>query len=472
MSQPTDVLAGNQTIERQIANFVAVQVLRWMDTAGIVDTMDAGKETVLWAIPHPDRIIIAVNPIAVRAPTAFLRHSSRTEQVLSSVLQGRRVSISAGKGFFIQIAYFTEDTVDLESKPLDLAAQKTPLHVPIGVMPRGALWRALPKMQHVLIGGAPGTGKTNFTHTWIQALLRGESARLVLFDGKDGLEYGMYAGAPRTQVVEGNDLTQTLELLAIEMTTRFEDLKRAGVRNVDQYNAGRGGAAQMERVILFVDELSDALASDEVLQRLLPILRKGRAVGIHCVLATQRPSADVVPGEIKGLCPTRIAFAVPDAASSRVILDRSGAERLPANAPGRLIFLAGAAAVIAHAYAAPEFTRDPEWKDAVLPDDSLSAEESEYLSIAVWRLAGQWRAEEIAEILRAEDTRTSGAAGSGRAYAVNKNRVALAAQRLERVGYLTPILTESGTGRRLGRKLTDKATARLGVGAGMGVAAE
>jgi len=469
MLQATTSVIEHQSVERQIAAFVAKSVVQWLYNARVVPDDLGTRETVLWVVPSQDRIIISVNPVVVRNAAPFLRASSRTEQVLSSVLQGRRVAVSSGRGFWIQVAYFTEDREELESKPLDLSRQPGPYHVPIGTFNRGALWRPLPKMVHVLIGGTSGSGKTNLLHTWIQALIRGEEARLVLYDGKGGTEFGIYAGAPRVRFVPDDGIVAALESLAIEMTQRFEALKEAGVRNVDVYNAGRGVGARMERIVLVIDELGDVLGRDGVLDRLVALLRRGRAVGIHCVLATQRPSADVVPGEIKVNCPTRIAFAVPDMASSRVILDRSGAERLPADAPGRMIFSLGAAAFIAQAFVAPEYHATAPLAFPI--DDTLNDEEREYLGVAIWNCAGQWRAEEIANIIRRADAggkRAVGANGSPRAYVPNKNRVSQVAQRLERLGYLTAILTEPGTGRRMGRKVTAKTLELLGVEPGLG----
>jgi hypothetical protein len=211
---------------------------------------------------------------------------------------------------------------------------------------------SLVEMDAVLIGGARRMGKTNLLHGWIAALLQGKEARLILYDGKGGVEFARYRGAPRCQVIDGA-LGPALGELFAEMNTRFDALKAAKAANLAEYNAGRGAGGRIERIALIVDELAYALQEPGVEEVLVDLTARGGAVGIHPILATQRPSSDVVTPRLKGNLVTRIAFAVPDRASSQVVLDRAGAESI-AKTPGRLLLLNGARLIEAQAFIAKD----------------------------------------------------------------------------------------------------------------------
>jgi hypothetical protein len=229
-----------------------------------------------------------------------------------------------------------------------LSEQPHALAVPIGMTTRGPLWLSLVEMDAVLIGGARRMGKTNFLHGWIAALLQGGEVRLILYDGKGSVEFARYRGAPRCQVID-DALGPALGELFAEMNTRFDALKAANAANLAEYNAGRGAGGRIERIALIVDELAYALQEPGVEDVLVDLTARGGAVGIHPILATQRPSSDVVTPRLKGNLVTRIAFAVPDRASSQVVLDRAGAENIT-KTPGRLLLLNGARLIEAQAF--------------------------------------------------------------------------------------------------------------------------
>lgn len=154
--------------------------------------------------------------------------------------------------------------------------------------------------------------------------------QLVMIDPKM-VELAPYRGVPhvRDVVTDMRLAKETLTSLVSEMERRYHLLSGAQCRNLASFNALAIGAMRLPRIVIVVDELADLLAAEKDIEPLLiRLLQKGRAAGIHAILATQRPSVDVVSGLIKANVPARIAFRVSSAVDSRVVLDEAGAERL------------------------------------------------------------------------------------------------------------------------------------------------
>jgi len=193
----------------------------------------------------------------------------------------------------------------------------------------------LTRMPHLLIAGATGSGKTVCLNSTICCLLLHNSpddVRFIMIDPKR-VELVTFNGVPQLLapvVVDTDKAIKALRWLNQEMDNRYRQFAKAGARNIEGYNKDRAPGEALPYLVLLIDELADLMmtASDEVEQTLCRLAQLARATGIHLVVATQRPSVDVVTGLIKANFPTRISFAVTSQVDSRTILDMVGAEKL------------------------------------------------------------------------------------------------------------------------------------------------
>jgi len=440
-------------LEKRIAQHIAALTLQHLTRSNLVREDVAQDDPLLWVWTLADRCVVIVNPLRIKNIDAFIK--PRFAHHLGTILQGRRVVVTNHRGVFVQVGYYPEPTRELKTCPLDLSEQPNALAVPIGITMRGPLWLSLVEMDAVLIGGARRMGKTNLLHGWIAALLQGKEARVVLFDGKGGVEFARYRGAPRCQVIDGA-LGPALGELFAEMNTRFDALKAANAANLAEYNAGHRAGGRIERIALIVDELAYALQEPGVEDVLVDIIARGGAVGIHPILATQRPSSDVVTPRLKGNLVTRIAFAVPDRASSMVVLDRAGAESIT-KTPGRLLLLNGARLIEAQAFQVSGQGRGERFfartGAGALASPRLSDREMRLARAALER-DGWFRVREIAE-----------ATGESRDW-VND-----VAKRWQVLGWLTQV-QRNASGHQIGRRVTPTLSALLGANGSGGQADE
>ncbi len=222
------------------------------------------------------------------------------------------------------------------------ASHPSPLLLAIGKDVAGdAVLADLAPMPHLLIAGATGTGKSVCINAILMSILMRATpaeVRLILIDPKR-IELSLYNGVPHLYVpvvTEPKEAASALAWAVSEMESRLKQLQRANARNIAQYNAlvhdGRGpeGAEPMPYIVIVIDELADLMlvAAKEVEDSICRLSALARAAGIHLVVATQRPSTDIITGLIKTNITNRIAFAVSSGIDSRVILDQPGAEKL------------------------------------------------------------------------------------------------------------------------------------------------
>jgi S-DNA-T family DNA segregation ATPase FtsK/SpoIIIE len=220
----------------------------------------------------------------------------------------------------------------------EMPASASPVSVWLGKDISGAsVWADLARMPHILIAGTTGSGKSGCINTMLcSVLLRAtpDQVRLILVDPKR-VELGLYESIPHllTPVVSSpKAAAAVLANVLGEMDRRYERMSVARARNLSELNkvlTGRG-EDPLPYLLIVIDELADLMmiSPQEVEDAVIRLAQKSRAVGIHLVLATQRPSVDVITGMIKANVPSRIAFAVSSQTDSRVILDTSGAESL------------------------------------------------------------------------------------------------------------------------------------------------
>ena len=220
----------------------------------------------------------------------------------------------------------------------DLPATASPLSVWLGKDISGAsVWADLARMPHILIAGTTGSGKSGCINTILTSILlraTPDEARLILIDPKR-IELNYYESIPHllTPVVSSpKEASAVLLNVVTEMERRYERLSQVRARNLPEANRAfrKRGEDELPYLLVVIDELADLMmvSPQEVEDSIIRLAQKSRAVGIHLVLATQRPSVDVITGMIKANVPSRIAFAVSSQTDSRVILDSNGAESL------------------------------------------------------------------------------------------------------------------------------------------------
>ena len=218
----------------------------------------------------------------------------------------------------------------------EFKSAKSDLTVTVGVDITGKpIISDIAKMPHLLIGGATGMGKSVCINTFIASMLYKASPdrlKLLLIDPKQ-VEFTHFKDIPHLlmPIVYGaKESVAALKWIVEEMERRYELFSSLQARNIDAYNEKVDKESALPRIVIIIDELADLMlqVKEPVETYIMRIAQKSRAVGIHIIIGTQRPSVNVITGVIKANIPTRIAFKVMSAVDSKVLIDRSGAEKL------------------------------------------------------------------------------------------------------------------------------------------------
>lgn len=421
-------LAQQGSVYGGYAQLIAERTMRLLIQQDLVVPAAPGVPgaPVFYAWPRPERVVLVFDPLRLKNIEAVL--SKRFAHSLSSALNGRRITTTNTRGVFLQVAY-EPPKVGESLKPVafDLNQQPSPLHVPIGTTAKGPLWLSILDMDAVLVGGSRRMGKTRFLHGLIQALLHGGQANLILWDGKDNVEFGRYANQRNVRVV--SELSAALQELVQEITRRAGLFRQAGVSSLPEYNARQPD--KLSPLVLVIDEAAFIPEAEQ--PALINLVSRGGAFGLHPVIATQKPDAQAVQTLVKANLSTRIALPVPTHWDSQVILGRPGAEKLT-KVKGRLLLTWNARLVEAQSFIIniPDSTPNTPQQQFYLLDD-------EELKVARFLLEqdGWFQAKTVAD-----------AFGHGNEWAVALS------QKWEKLGYLTPV-QRNDKGHPQGRKMTD-----------------
>lgn len=231
----------------------------------------------------------------------------------------------------VEVPHATRGTVGLREL-VQSPQWKGAIPVPFGREAGGiAITHDLSAMPHLLVAGATGTGKSVFLNALITSILvtrASTDVRLAMVDMK-GVELIQYADVPHMMwsvATEAETARVLLDKLILEMESRYGTFAKAGVRSIAEYRLSR----KMPYIVLVMDELADLMEQDKkgTESRVLRLSQKSRATGIHIVMATQRPSVNIITGVIKANVPVKLAFTVSSQTDSRVIIGEKGAERL------------------------------------------------------------------------------------------------------------------------------------------------
>lgn len=320
-ADPGDTKRNSQMIKNTFANF---------DIAVEMSEINVGPTVTQYTLKPAEGIKLSkITSLSDDLALSLAKHPVRTEAPIP------------GKSL-VGIEVPNEDREIIRIRDLldnDFHRHASSLTLAIGKGVSGTkVYADMAKMPHLLVAGATGTGKTIFLNTLILSLIyknSPENLRFILVDPKR-VEFSLYKRLPHlltTVIYDADKTNNALEWLIGEMERRFDVLAEHKKRNIDSYNEWakkEDDEEVMPYIVLIVDELADLMAKkqNEIESGIVRIAQMARAVGIHLILATQRPSVEVITGLIKANITSRVSFQVASQVDSRTILDMGGAERL------------------------------------------------------------------------------------------------------------------------------------------------
>ena len=329
----------------------------------------------------------------------------------------------------------------------------SPLSVAIGKDVSGeAMFTRIDKTPHLLIAGSTGSGKSVCVNTIITSILlknKPDKVKLIMIDPKM-VELSIYDGIPHlltSVVTDPLKAADVLHKVVLEMESRYREFARTRVRNIEGYNKiaeKDPDYKALPYIVVIIDELADLMmvSSKEVEESIARIAQKARAAGIHMIIATQRPSVDVITGVIKTNIPSRIAFAVSSSIDSRTILDKSGAETLLGK--GDMLYLSADSSKPVRIQGA--FLSDDEVEKVVdfVKSQSKAQYDPNMTPSEVSSQSGDFSTEEVDPLYKEvllfiAKTQKASASLLQRRFKIGYNRAARIIDMLEEDGYIGPV---------------------------------
>ena len=329
----------------------------------------------------------------------------------------------------------------------------SPLSVAIGKDVSGeAMFTRIDKTPHLLIAGSTGSGKSVCVNTIITSILlknKPDKVKLIMIDPKM-VELSIYDGIPHlltSVVTDPLKAADVLHKVVLEMESRYREFARTRVRNIEGYNKiaeKDPDYKELPYIVVIIDELADLMmvSSKEVEESIARIAQKARAAGIHMIIATQRPSVDVITGVSKTNSPSRIAFAVSSSIDSRTILDKSGAETLLGK--GDMLYLSADSSKPVRIQGA--FLSDDEVEKVVdfVKSQSKAQYDPNMTPSEVSSQSGDFSTEEVDPLYKEvllfiAKTQKASASLLQRRFKIGYNRAARIIDMLEEDGYIGPV---------------------------------
>lgn len=353
---PSPIVPANVEIEKKPYTYPPIELLKLMQHKAVdtraMDSENATKlEKTLESFSIPARVQrVTHGPAVTRFELGLISSGVNVKRIMG-IADNIALDMAANGGVRIEIPIpgtnlFGIEIPNKEIQSVSLAevllspemqAEKSPLAVALGRDITGKpVICDLGKMPHLLIAGQTGSGKSVCINTIINSILfrsPPEEVRMIMIDPKV-VELQCYNVVPHLLIPVVSDPHKAAGALAwavAEMLDRYHKIQSKNARNIAGYNAKlEPGEEKLPRIVIIIDELADLMLAckKEVEESIIRIAQLARAAGIHMVVATQRPTVDVITGLIKANVPSRIAFAVSSSIDSRTILDQNGAEKL------------------------------------------------------------------------------------------------------------------------------------------------